>query len=92
MSKTKQREHSETEYLKGQIRKLESENRQLKKRLKKLDRRAHFYENIVEESVEEVEVKDKCPSCKKGDLVLIDLKYVQFEQCNEEDCDYRKKL
>jgi ribosomal protein L44E len=78
VSKTKNKEHSEVEYLKGQIRKLESENRQLKRRIKALDRRAHFYEDLVDDSVEDIQIKDKCPACKKGTRTILDLKYVKF--------------
>jgi ribosomal protein L44E len=90
VSKTKNKNRSEIEYLNGQIRKLESENRQLKRRLKALDRRAHFYENIVEDSVEDIQVKDKCPTCKKGTITILDLKYVKFETCD--NCEHKKKL
>lgn len=91
MAKTRRRERSETEYLRGQIKKLESENRQLKKRVKQLDRKAHFYEDLVDEGVEEIDFKaERCPQCKNGTIFLLDLKYVKFQTCTE--CDYRKKV
>jgi ribosomal protein L44E len=90
VSKTKNKERSESEYLRGQIRKLESENRQLKRRVKALDRRAHFYEDLVEDATEDINIKDRCPSCKEGTTSIVDLKYVRFETCDS--CDYRKKL
>lgn len=92
MGKTRRKERSEAEYLRGQVRKLESENRQLKKRVKQLDRKSHFYENLVDEGIEEVEFKaEKCPvkDCE-GFLVLLDLKHVRFDCCTE--CEYRKRL
>lgn len=91
MAKTRRKEHSEVEYLRGQIKKLESENRQLKKRVKQLDRKSHFYENLVDENVEDIEFKaEKCPQCKQGILFLLDLKHVRFHTCTE--CEYRKKV
>lgn len=90
MSKTRRREGSELEYLRGCVKRLESENRQLKKRLKSLDKRAHFYEDIVDEVAEEIEIVDRCPSCKKGTLLLLDLKYVKFKCCDT--CDHRRKV
>lgn len=91
MGKIRRRERSEAEYLRGQLKKLESENRQLKKRVKQLDRKAHFYEDLVDEGVEEIEFKsERCPQCKEGVLFLLDLKHVKFHTCTE--CDYRKKV
>ena len=90
MSKTKNREHSETEYLKGQIRKLESENRQLKKRLRKLDKKAHLYEDLIEAVAEEIEAEEKCEKCKQGIYKFVDLKYAKFMVCDK--CQERKKI
>jgi len=90
MAKTKQRERSETEYLRGQVRKLETENRQLKKRVRALDKRAHFYNDLLEAVAEEIIIDDKCPQCKTGKLNYKDFKYVQYEICQE--CDYKRKL
>lgn len=90
MSKTKQRERNEVEYFKGQVRKLESENRQLKKRLKALDKRSHFYEKIIDEAAEDVTLKNICQVCAKGSILLLDLKYVKYETCDT--CEYKKKI
>lgn len=90
MSKTRRKESSELEYFRGKLKKLESENRSLKKRLKQLDKRAHFYEDIVDEVAEEMEVKNLCPVCKKGTMILLDLKYVKFVSCDT--CDHKQKL
>lgn len=90
MGKVKQREKSEVEHLRGQIRKLESENRQLRKRIRVLDKKAHFYEDITADVAEDIIIKNNCPSCSKGNLIILDLKHVVFEQCDS--CEYRKKL
>lgn len=89
MSKTKSKNHNELEYQKGIVRKLKSENRQLKKRLKELDKRAHFYEELVDEAVDEVEIKNSCPECNKGILQEHDFVHIIITKCN--NCDYQKK-
>ena len=90
MAKTKQREGSELEYLRGRLKKLESENRQLKRRVKQLDRRAHFYEDLVDEVSDDIIVDEKCPECKTGKTSVKDFKYVQYEVCDS--CEYKRKL
>jgi ribosomal protein L44E len=89
MSKTKQKTHSKTEHLEGQIKTLKSQNRQLRRRLKELEKQSHFYENIVDEVVDDVNVKNICKSCKKGTLQEIDLKHVIITACDT--CDYKRK-
>lgn len=88
MSKTKNKNRSEQEYLNGQIRKLESENRQLKKRLKALDKRAHYYEEILNDVEDEVEMKNICPQCNKGTLCEHDFKHLIIVKCD--NCKYQK--
>lgn len=90
MGKTRRKESSEVEYFRGRVKKLEAENRQLKRRLKTLDRRAHFYEDLIDDAAEDIKISNRCPVCKKGTVILLDLKYVKFETCDS--CDYRKKL
>ena len=92
MSKLRRKQGKEDEYYKGQIRKLESENRQLRKRLKQLDKREHLYEDLIEAVAEEIKPpkNGKCPECRDGTLSHHDLKYVRIEKCDE--CKYRKKI
>lgn len=90
MSKTKSKNRSENEYFNGKIRKLESENRQLKKRLKALDKRQHLYDDIIEVIAEDIVIDEKCKKCKNGSVSLIDLKYAKFLVCNE--CKDRTKV
>ena len=90
MGKTRRKERSETEYLRGQVRELEKENRSLKKRLRQLDKRSHLYEDIIEAVAEDIIVEEKCPTCKTGKHSVLDLKHVRFMICS--DCDYRKRL
>jgi len=90
VAKSKNSEGSELEYYRGRVRKLEKENRRLKRRVTALDKKAHFYEDIVDDVAEDIEIKDRCPSCKKGNKIILDLKYIRFETCDS--CDYRLKL
>jgi hypothetical protein len=90
MSKTKRRESSELEHFKGQIRKLESENKQLKKRLRALDKKQHLYDDIVQAVAEDIIIDDKCEKCKTGTIKLVDVKYAKFLVCDE--CKNRKKV
>jgi hypothetical protein len=95
----KSKEGKGSEYYLGIIRKLKSENRNLKKRLKQLEKREHFYEDneeddddIIELPVgEENEVYTKrCNECGKGMLKTFEIVGRVFETC--ETCGYRKKI
>jgi len=91
MSKTIRKEHSETEYFKGQIRKLESENRQLRKRIRALDKKSHLYEDLVDAVAEDIVVNEEiCKKCTIGVLSLIKVNHLKFLVCGE--CKDRKKL
>lgn len=89
MSKTKQRNHSELDHLRGRVKKLESQNRQLRRRLKSLDKREHLYEDLLEAVSEDIVIEPKCPQCK-GKIEYKDFTHVKYEVCV--DCDYKKKL
>lgn len=89
MGKTRRKERSESEYLRGRIKKLESENRQLKKRIRQFDKRSHLYEDIIE-AVEDIIIEDRCLNCKTGKLSVKDFKFVRYEVCDS--CEYKKKL
>lgn len=91
MSKTRSKQHNESEHYRGQIRKLESENRQLKRRLKQLEKQSHFYEDLVDAVAEEIKiVEDKCKACGEGVLKFVDLKYAKFMVCDK--CKKREKI
>lgn len=92
MSKTKRKERNEYEYLRGQIRKLESENRQLRKRLKQLDKKSHFYEDLIDAVAEDITMDNNCKKCRSGILRHVDLKYAQFLVCANPECQDRKKI
>jgi len=89
MSKTKQQNRSETEHLRGLVKKLKSENRQLKKRVRALDKKAHFYEEVVDEVAKEVSMSNACPECPTGNLKEHDFVHIILTKCNH--CEYEKK-
>ena len=88
MSKTKNKTHTETEHLKGEVRKYKSLVRQLRKKIRELERQAHFYEDVVDEVVKDVQVKKVCDSCGKGTLNEIDLIHVILTKCDV--CDFKR--
>ena len=90
MSKTKQRTHSEVEYLRGQIKKLKSEKRSLERRNKELERKSHFYEEVMDETVEEVDFKNSCPNCKSGQVIEYNFVHLIVQKCDK--CDYQKRI
>jgi ribosomal protein L44E len=95
MAKTKNKEAKELEYFKGQIRKLESENRQLKRRLRSLDKRSHFYDGLIDAVAEDIKPETdlvlKCDKCKVGTIKLVDVKYAKFYVCDNPECQHREK-
>lgn len=91
MSKTKQKERSEVEYLRGKVKKLESTNRRLRKELRSLKKRAHMYEDIVEDVATSVEEsKDICTECGKGEITVHDFVHIIVKSCDT--CGHKKKI
>lgn len=93
MSKTQRKSRSELEHLKGEVKRLKSVNRQLRKKLKEFQNRAHFYENVVDTVIEENDADvaiETCNHCGKGEFFVVDLKFVKYKICNV--CDHRKKV
>lgn len=87
----KSREGRDVEYYLGQIRELKAENRNLKKRLKQLERREHHYEEQeLKEIIEDTIIsKQRCPECAKGVLeekTVVGRFWVECSLCN-----YRSK-
>lgn len=90
MSKTKNKESSEVEHLRGQVRKLEATNRRLRKRNRQLDKKSHFHEDVIDDVAEDIASKgETCPECGKGQITTVDLKYLLIDSCDT--CEYRKK-
>ncbi len=87
MGKSKQKTHSEVEYLRGLVRELKSENRHIKKKLKHAERKEHNYDGIITQAFEngdiEIKITNKpmCPNCGKFELEEIDLKHLIIKRC-----------
>lgn len=88
----KKKEKDGVEYYKGKFREADKEVRNLRKRLKQLERSKHIYESFIEEPKLEIEEDKprKCPECAKGDLEEFDIVGRIFERCKI--CEYRKKI
>lgn len=88
MGKVKNQNRSELEFLRGENRKLRSELRRLQKLNKNLDRKSHFYENIVEDSAEDIEIAhETCGECGKGNLIITELPHIDILVCST--CEHR---
>lgn len=86
MSKSKNKSRSEVEYLRGKIRKLESQ-------LKYHRQREHFFEAPIEDINEEVEeiTADQCPKCKRGVVTTYDFTFATLSKCSNCDYEIRQK-
>lgn len=86
MGKTRQKTHSEIEHLR-------SENRQLRKRLKTLQKQKHFYDKIIDEVVEEEQPESKmrpCSDCGKGFMEEFEILGKIFGTCST--CGFRERI
>lgn len=95
MGKTRQKNRNEVEYYKGIVRNQKSEIKQLRKRLKQLEKQEHNYGEIITEIVENsLNQKETeliyCDECKKGILSILDLKYIKYTVCDK--CEYKTKI
>lgn len=80
MSKSKNKNRSEVEYLKGQVKRLEKE-------LKYFKKRSHFFESPIEEIQEEVnDIRiNQCPQCRHPTLEEYDFTFAVLKRCQ---CGY----
>jgi hypothetical protein len=90
VSKTAKKSRSELEELRGENRKLRSENKKLLREIKNLSKRSHFYEEVIDDVTTDIELKDACDNCGKGDLISMDLGLIKLIRCNL--CDFEKKV
>lgn len=93
----KDKGEGELESLRGIVRNQKALIKNLRKELARVHKRKHQYENYlddVEEQHLEEECKDaelvrkKCPTCSKGDIVLVDLGIRKIYNCN--NCEFRE--
>jgi len=96
----KNRSHSELEDLRGLVRSLQAENRQLKKQLSRADKEVKkafetfntFVEDVQPVATVETQTFDtKCPKCNKK-IKGIELGSRILYSCSNEDCRYRKTI
>ena len=87
----KKKDDSEIDRLEQQVRELKSINRNLMRRLKKVDR--HYKEVINEpeedKPAQEERTKRSCPECTRGEITEVNLLGRVFERCSV--CDWRSK-
>lgn len=86
MGKSRTKNRSEIEFLRGKIRKLESQ-------LKYYKKREHFFESATEEINEEVhEIEaDQCPRCRRGVFTTYDFRFATLSRCSNCEYEERKK-
>lgn len=82
MGKTRRKNHSEVEHLRGEVKKLKSTVRSLERRNKELERKSHFFEEVVEEATDQVEMQETCNSCGKGTLIMHDFVHMILKKCD----------
>lgn len=86
----KSREGKDSEYHLGIIRKQKAEIRNLKKRIRRLEKDVMLGDYISDdEDVEPVEIKARCPECSKTSITQLVLVGRSFNIC--ESCGYRSK-
>lgn len=98
MGKTRNKSGSEIEHLRGIVKSLKSENNSLKRRLKQLEKKEHFFdqtesgwnEDFESETASQVKQLDICSECGKGDYKIIDLGRAVYKVCPI--CDNRQKI
>lgn len=89
----RKRTHSELEHLRGEIKALKSENRNLKKRLRHKEKydQPDFEKELKEETEEQYKKsEDVCKHCGKGIPNLLDLGRAMYMICPV--CEHREKV
>lgn len=99
MSKSRNKNHNEVEYLKGRVKELEKENKSLKQKLKRLEKREHLVEDISQDEEIMTDSEDtyrqlpkltKCDDCFKGVFEEFEIMDKIIGTCNI--CGHRKRL
>lgn len=82
---------TEEERLQERIKELESTNKVLRKRLKKLESQKHIkeFEYVEVEKFHKTFISEKCPECESGDLDLVKIANRVWKACK--NCAYRTK-
>jgi hypothetical protein len=90
MGKTRNKNRSEVEFLRGELKKLRAENIRLRRDNKHHERRTHFYEEVIDHVADEIKATICCEACGKGTLIEMDFKYVKYLICDL--CETKKRL
>lgn len=88
----KKRERNSDEFYRAQLREKDKLIRTLQKRIRELEKQEHLYTETFELFIDEVPPEfenNKCKKCKDGDVVVMDLKHIIIEKCN--NCGETKK-
>lgn len=85
MSKTKNKNRDEVEYLRGQV-------KQLRKQVKYYKKLTQYMPKIEEDTEEELIEFEKCEECGKGELVTFDFGKIIQTTCSLCDYDIRTKV
>ncbi len=86
MGKSKNKNRSASEHLRGEI-------RRLKKQLRQSEKINHFFDEENTQNKEVIEIKKiaNCPNCNNGHLKLIlSLDTKDYYECNS--CEFRKSM
>lgn len=88
MAKSKNRSHSEIEYLRGEVRRLKAE-------LKYYKRRDHLNSEIIDDidydDVQDIVDVRQCPKCRTGILLEYDFVRAILTKCDKCDFEQRKR-
>lgn len=91
MSKGKQKNKSQIEQLRGQLREVEAENGRLREIIKELEKDPEVKKKrqLARKKAKESSF-GVCNECGKGNLTEVDFGRVKIEKCDL--CDYRRKI
>lgn len=86
----KSKHSKKEEFYAGEARRLESENKSLRRKLKQLEKQAHFYDKSEDEPKEsKVTLKQKCSECEQGNIVEMIVLDRLIYKCD--NCKWRSK-
>lgn len=101
LGKQKRKNKNEYEYLRGEIRDLQKENKRLRQQLKQFDKSKHIYHDVISDyeemlsqhvEIEPVESKKKtnCSECHQGIMEEFEIMDKIIGTCN--NCGFRKRI
>jgi len=89
----RQKNKSEIEFLKGEVKRLTAVNKRLRRENKDLRKRDHLNEALINGALEatdgDIDI-DICDKCGKGNTTVLDLKHVKYLICDL--CNRRERI